>query len=897
MARNHKTSRVAVALTTLVCAAGAASAPWWDDFPRMVSDSSTTQAVVTVNHHAFINMNANAQDPSWGTFFQRDGIVKGTNKIQAVKTAGLRQIGYFETFGTSYCPVSELGSWDGTNLTPVLHTHWSWTSYAGGTVRWLGAKNFFDDEDFARPYTRTHPRYGGPPMTYPDDTVAAGYDGTDTDPRNSRVYDAGCSKDILGNLVVDYTDTAGPTNGLIINPETSNYASFVMFSKDASCPLWTNYTYASTVQAADAGIDGMWSDNYGPWDSLGYTPVKTAFGDWSVARFRPYLTNHFSSAELIAMGVTNASTFDIRTYLKAVATGNGWNGTNLNWSYWSDANWLDDPLWRAFLIFRRQTGTEALSNYYATVKSAALAAGNSEFLVSGNDIPGFSLGWCRGDLDMVSTELSLGYKTCSGAAGFTAPPTGRYAPLYKLAREHAQSRFVNVWLYNDHYTNQLADADTCNVLYYEMLASHTLPKFAPSLDRVAGDEATNAGFFDFVSRAAPHYGARKPVEDIGVYYSSSSVLRQLTPKGFINQNQQPHQFGFWGWTIALGELHYQYRAVPEWKLADLLGTLRLLVIPNADVLDPADVPVLTSWVNASGRLIITGDSGKYLGEPSNFALNTNGLSIASLTNHANVVYLTNNIGQDYYLAYTNRPATLSQFATAMTNALAGTAPTVLAGTTAPSTAGITVYQDEAAGKLFVDVNNMNIDTNSWLVSSTGPLTVDVVLPPWMQGTPLQSSVLSPQAVAPSVGITAASSNTLTVSLSPVEIYAGVIIENEWGVWREAHFTPEEIKSGIADENQDADGDGFSNRQEYIAGTEPKNQQSVLRLQGGVAAGSTELSFGTVSGRCYSVYSRTSLVSGAWGLLGSNVYGTGDSLHLTDTGKWNSVFYQLKVNLP
>jgi hypothetical protein len=315
------------------------------------------------------------------------------------------------------------------------------------------------------------------------------------------------------------------------------------------------------------------------------------------------------------------------------------------------------------------------------------------------------------------------------------------------------------------------------------------------------------------------------------------------------------------------------------------------------VLDPADVPVLTSWVNASGRLIITGDSGKYLGEPSNFALNINGLSIASLTNHTNVVYLTNNIGQDYYLAYTNRPATLSQFATAMTNALAGTAPTVLAGTTAPSTAGITVYQDEAAGKLFVDVNNMNIDTNSWLVSSTGPLTVDVVLPPWMQGTPLQSSVLSPQAVAPSVGITAASSNTLTVSLSPVEIYAGVIIENEWGVWREAHFTPEEIKSGIADENQDADGDGFSNRQEYIAGTEPKNQQSVLRLQGGVAAGSTELSFGTVSGRCYSVYSRTSLVSGAWGLLGSNVYGTGDSLHLTDTGKWNSVFYQLKVNLP
>jgi len=897
MARNHKISLVAVALTTLVCAAGAASAPWWDDFPRMVSDGSTTQAVVTVNHHAFINMNGNAQDPGWGTFFQRDGIVKSTNKIQTVKNAGLRQIGYFETFGTSYCPVSELGSWDGTNLTPVLHTHWSWANYAGGTIRWLGAKNFFDDEDFARPYTRTHSRYGGSPMTYPDSTVATGYVGSATDPRNSLVYDAGCSKDILGNLVVDYTDATGPTNGLIINPATSNYASFMMFSKDASCPLWTNYTYASTLQAADAGIDGMWSDNYGPWDSLGYTPVETAFGDWSVARFRPYLTNHFSSAELIVMGVTNASTFDIRTYLKTVATGKGWDGTNLASNVWSRADWLDDSLWRAYLIFRRQTGTEALSNYYAAVKSAALAAGNAEFLVSGNDIPGFSLGWCRGDLDMVSTELSLGYKTCSGTVGFTAPPTGRYAPLYKLAREHAQSRFVNVWLYNDHYTNQLAHADTCNVLYYEMLASHTLPKFNPASDRIAGDEATNAGFFDFVSRAAPHYGARKPVEDIGVYYSSSSVLRQLTPKGFINQNLQPHQFGFWGWATALGELHYQYRAVPEWKFADLLGTLRLLVIPNADVLDPADVPVLTSWVNAGGRLIITGDSGKYLGEPSNFAQNTNGLSIASLTNHANVVYMTNNIGQNYYLAYTNRPSSLSEFATALTNALAGTPPTLLTGTTAPSTAGVTVYQDEAAGKLFVDVNNMNINTNSWLVSSTAVLTVEVVLPAWMQGTPLQASVLSPQAVTPSVGITATLSNALTVSLSPVEIYAGVIIENEWGVWREAHFTPEEIKTGIADENQDADGDGSSNRQEYIAGTDPKNSSSKLQLYGRVNGGRPEFSFGTMTGRQYAIYTRTNLLSGEWFAVVPAFSGTGSLFFLNDTNGLSQQFYRLDVSLP
>jgi len=69
---------------------------------------------------------------------------------------------------------------------------WNWQLYSGGTIVWVGVHNWFDDEWFAQPYTRTHWRYGGLPMTYPDGTVATGYIGDPTDPRNSRVYDAGC---------------------------------------------------------------------------------------------------------------------------------------------------------------------------------------------------------------------------------------------------------------------------------------------------------------------------------------------------------------------------------------------------------------------------------------------------------------------------------------------------------------------------------------------------------------------------------------------------------------------------------------------------------------------------------------------------------------------------------
>ena len=779
------------------------AAPWWDDFPRMVNASD----VATVNtYHGNFAMNGHGNDPSWGIFFQAHGISTKTMQIAAFQNAGIKQIGYFETYGQSYCLVAELGAWDETNLTPVLKTHWSWQSYGGGTIRWLGAKNFFDDEEFARPYTRTHSRYGGPAMTYPDGTEATGYSNTytslptapSTDPRNSRVYDAACSKDVLGNIYIDQKyappSELAPTDGLV-SVDGENIGLF-LFKKDAACPLWMDYTYASTLQAADAGIDGMWTDNYGPWDSLSSKPVQAAFGDWSVARFRDYLANSFSVSGLLAIGVTDVATFNVRAHLISAATSLGWDGSDLNSSVWSDSSWLDDPLWRAYLIFKRQNGTEALSNYYAAVKSAALAAGKDEFLVAGNDIPGFSLGWCRGDLDMVSTEMSLGWKLSGGTQGSSPPPVGRLAPIYKLAREHAKSRFVNVWLYNDHYTTELENPELYNALYYEMLATHTLPKFDSSNSRIVGDDTNNAAFFGFVDLVAPSYGARVPVEKVGLYYSSSSVLRQMTPHGFAEFNVQPHQFSFWGWGTALTELHIQYRAIPEWKLtAETLADLKLLILPNADVLDPADVTdVITPWLNSGGRVVIAGACGTYLGEPGNFALNTNGLAVASISNHANVTVLSGNLGMDYYLDYENRTsAQRAQFAAALT----GYTPKV--DTSAQHTTGVTLYEDETAKCFFIDVNNVNIDLTTYVVTSTGAIEVEAVLPTWLQGKRLVARVISPSAQTPTVELlTPSDSNHVKFDLSSVEYYAGVIIEEavQWadstqgGSWNvDANWVP------------------------------------------------------------------------------------------------------------
>jgi hypothetical protein len=771
------------------------SGPWWDHFPRIMQDMEVSTAT---SHHASIIFDWAQNDPGWGTYFQK--WISRPDLIADAHAAGLKSISYYETFGQSMCFVAALGSWNGVNLTPVYNTHWSWLYYSGGTIRWLGVKNFFDDEDFARPYTRTHPRYGGPAMTYPDGTEATGYDGDPTDPRNSRVYDAGCSKNVFGEISLDYDynesiQASGPYDGLLYISADSKYTSLISFSKDSACPAWIDYAYASTLMAADTGMDGMWSDNFSAWDSFSAWPVYCAFGDWSVARFRNYLASHFTTTELLNMGVTDPNSFDIRAELCSIALGWGWDGADLGSYVWNDGRWLDEPLWRAYTIFKRQTGTEALTNYSNAVHAAALEAGVTDFLIAGNDIPAFSLGWVRDNLDMVSTELAADWSLSGGPRGFMIPPIGRISPFYKLAREHALSRFVNVWLYDQGYEAYLHNPGICKVLYYEMLASHAMPMLYPTDSTFAGEASVNIAFFGFVSQVESVYGQRIPVEDIGVYYSSSSILSHMTPGGYLDHSAQPHQFAFWGWATALGELHYQYRAIPEWKLdSSTLADLRVLVIPESKVFEPNDVTnVLEPWVQNGGLLIVTGVSGCNLGEDDNFDLKSGGYSLSPLTGVTDiatapaeqlqtigagkVLYIRDNIGMDYYNADTTRPSLLPQFDTAMTTVLNGSDPLVLTpGAGVTSRVGLSVFEDSSAERLFVDVTNFDIDLGTDTITDTSELTFSVKLPLWLQKRPLSVNVFSPEST-PIADVNTISLDRVEVTIQPVRYYAGIVIES------------------------------------------------------------------------------------------------------------------------
>ena len=114
-------------------------------------------------------------------------------------------------------------------------------------------------------------------------------------------------------------------------------------------------------------------------------------------------------------------------------------------------------------------------------------------------------------------------------------------------------------------------------------------------------------------------------------------------------------------------------------------------------------------------------------------------------------------------------------------------------------------------------------------------------------------------------------------------------------WRQLNFGCIVCPQATAD--ADPDHDGMSNYQEFVAGTDPNDVRSNLRIFGfGLTAGNAVLDFVSLLGNRYAVDYRDDLLTGSWIALNSNVWGKTDTTSLTDT---NAValakrFYRVRV---
>ena len=100
-------------------------------------------------------------------------------------------------------------------------------------------------------------------------------------------------------------------------------------------------------------------------------------------------------------------------------------------------------------------------------------------------------------------------------------------------------------------------------------------------------------------------------------------------------------------------------------------------------------------------------------------------------------------------------------------------------------------------------------------------------------------------------------------------------------------------NSAADRNLDSDGDRMSNYNEYLAGTDPTNAASYLRVDLSVTPGQATVLFNAVSNKNYSVRYTDRLNSGQWLKLGDVLaHNTNRVAALIDNSWTTNRFYQL-----
>ena len=96
-------------------------------------------------------------------------------------------------------------------------------------------------------------------------------------------------------------------------------------------------------------------------------------------------------------------------------------------------------------------------------------------------------------------------------------------------------------------------------------------------------------------------------------------------------------------------------------------------------------------------------------------------------------------------------------------------------------------------------------------------------------------------------------------------------------WERRHF----MQNGGVDPKADPDGDGFSNREEYLSGTDPNDAGSPLYLSDFGASGSeVSISWKGLAGRTYRVYSSETLDLASFKPYGGFVEGTNGEMKIS-----------------
>jgi hypothetical protein len=750
---------------------------WIDVIPSVIQTDNVDLAERSGAHVLFANI---AADPTWGPYAQRLSVIETRDLAARIAGRGLHVITYIEGVGDCMLYAIALvrdaqGRWEAFSDDPLtprpVRTHWCWLDRGlprGNVFRWAGIHASAQNDDYVRS-AFTLPSRGVPLPRYPDGRLATGTVAGRPSPLNAAIWDACASKDITGRIRPIFAPVVGlqpgeeppddlkegllpvvagseDIEGAQVPQGTTVWCGAISVHKDLSAPFWRDYARASAREIARAGLDGVWCDNWSPWDNFGYPPIKHAFGDWSVHRLNEYLRSEAPKHTVIDAHIEADGRADIRAALRMRSKTHGVaNPDDIADPGWSDARWLDDPLWRLIKCGRQVHARRDLRAVYQALHAGAREGGCRDFAVCGNDIPFYGLGWARDAwTDMVHTEITPGWHMGAGTRGIMLPPMGKMAVVYRAARAHQKGSFCTAWYYLDkpHQKKQ----GLARVLLSEAFAHGALLLCDPGQDRVAGSVETHGWLNSFVRAHGSDFQDRSELADVALAFSPDCQLYELAPGGFPDMDHQPHVFGHWGWGTALLDVHVPYIVLPDWKLElRWLRRFRTLIMPDVVCLSDSAIKAIIGWVRSGGRLVATGSLGMRRGVEGAFEKrdreplpavgvpSRDGWSTTAL-GRGTVVHHPDPIGMHYYLNADERAANLRTFA----QAIGGSA--LVREVSAPSTVELALWSQGNGQVLAVDLANVNIALDADRVAPAPPVEIKLRVP-WRGGT--SAAVLSP----------------------------------------------------------------------------------------------------------------------------------------------------------
>lgn len=86
------------------------------------------------------------------------------------------------------------------------------------------------------------------------------------------------------------------------------------------------------------------------------------------------------------------------------------------------------------------------------------------------------------------------------------------------------------------------------------------------------------------------------------------------------------------------------------------------------------------------------------------------------------------------------------------------------------------------------------------------------------------------------------------------------------------------------DSADPDGDGWTNAQEFVSGTDPNDRTSLLKVpQMQTSENDIRLYFPAVIGKTYRLERSDTQLEGSWMIVEENIAGTGAEIQISDTG--------------